>query len=194
MSRGLRLLSALKESSCRVKVSMKSVFCQPRLFHQPLSSSASGFEYMVQRSDDVNVRDIRDLPERSKRQRKPQSGVLSVQNSWNNTIITISDMDYKTKGWVSGGSVGFKGSKRASFFAMEKCMSEAFIKARQLGMRRLMINMTGPAIVLRKPLLRQLREQSKMRIMKLRMSDSVPHGGCRPRKSRRRRYKTRARR
>jgi len=64
---------------------------------------------------------------------------------------------------------------------------------KQLGLRKVMINMTGPAIMLRKPLLRQLREQSQLRIMKLRLSDSVPHGGCRPRKARRRKYKTRAR-
>ena len=57
-----------------------------------------------------------------------------------------------------------------------------------------MINMTGPAVILRKPLLRSLREQSSLRIMKLRLADSVPHGGCRPRKARRRRYKTKAKR
>jgi len=56
-----------------------------------------------------------------------------------------------------------------------------------------MISMTGPAIMLRKPLLRQLREQSQLRIMKLTLSDHVPHGGCRPRKARRRKYKTKAR-
>ena len=57
-----------------------------------------------------------------------------------------------------------------------------------------MINMTGPAIMLRKPLLRQLREQSQLRIMKLTLSDHVPHGGCRPKKARRRKFKTKARR
>jgi ribosomal protein S11 len=63
-----------------------------------------------------------------------------------------------------------------------------------MDIRKVMINMTGPAIVLRKPLFRQIREQTDVRVMKLRTSDSVPHGGCRPRKSRRRRYKTKARR
>ena len=66
--------------------------------------------------------------------------------------------------------------------------------APQLGMQKVMINMTGPAVILRKPLLRSLREQSSLRIMKLRLADSVPHGGCRPRKARRRRYKTKAKR
>eukprot|EP00308_Calcidiscus_leptoporus_P013134 CAMPEP_0119401102 /NCGR_PEP_ID=MMETSP1334-20130426/142200_1 /TAXON_ID=127549 /ORGANISM="Calcidiscus leptoporus, Strain RCC1130" /LENGTH=214 /DNA_ID=CAMNT_0007425011 /DNA_START=8 /DNA_END=652 /DNA_ORIENTATION=- len=125
---------------------------------------------------------------------RPIAGILSIKSTWNNTLVTISDTDYKVKGQVSAGSAGFKKSKRSSFFATEKVLLEAFAKAREFGMRRVMLNMTGPAVVVRKPLLKQLREQSKLRIMKLRMSDSVPHGGCRPRKSRRRRYKTKARR
>ena len=54
--------------------------------------------------------------------------------------------------------------------------------------------MKGPAVALRKPIMQQVREQTAIRIMKLRLSDSVPHGGCRPKKSRRRRMKTKQRR
>ena len=125
---------------------------------------------------------------------RPVAGILSVRSTWNNTHVTISDTDYKVKGQVSAGTAGFKKSKRSSFFATERVLADAFAKAREIGIRRVMVHMTGPAVVLRKPLLKQLREQTKLRIMKLRMSDSVPHGGCRPRKSRRRRYRTKSRR
>lgn len=64
----------------------------------------------------------------------------------------------------------------------------------QLGIRKVMINLTGSAMILRKPLMQSLREQSNLRIMKLRLSTSMPHGGCRPRKARRRRIKTKAKR
>ena len=95
---------------------------------------------------------------------------------------------------LAAGTVGFKKSKRSSQFATEKAISEAFVKAKSVGIRRVMISMSGPAITLRKPLFKQVREQVSLRIVKLRMADNVPHGGCRPRKSRRRRWKTKARR
>jgi len=126
--------------------------------------------------------------------RKSLGGVLAIKNSWNNTLISISDSNYKQLAFVSGGTVGFKKSKRSSQFATEKAISEAFAKAKSVGIRRVMISMRGPAFTLRKPLFKQVREQVGLRIVKLRMADNVPHGGCRPRKSRRRRWKTKARR
>lgn len=126
--------------------------------------------------------------------RKSLGGVLAIKNTWNNTLISISNSSYKQLGFVSGGTVGFKKSKRSSQFATEKALSEAFAKARSFGIRRVMLSMRGPAINLRKPLFRQMREEVGLRIVKLKMADNVPHGGCRPRKSRRRRWKTRARR
>jgi len=126
--------------------------------------------------------------------RKSRAGVLTIRNSWNNAKVAISDMDYKLKGWVSAGTCGFKKSKRSSAFAQERVIEEAFKKARAFGMRQVMINMKGPAIALRKPLFKQIREVTGIRVMKLRHSDHVPHGGCKPRKSRRRRYRTKARR
>lgn len=188
------------------------------------------------------------LRKRGGKVRKMQSGVINVHNSWNNTMVSISDINYQMKGWVSGGTCGFKKSKRSSAFAKERVLEEAFNKARQvhvrpcsplvnhahssggrapmqfshawsrlacmgndlnnsfytlmprcgsqlqLGIRQVMLNMTGPAINLRKPLFRQIREQTAIRVMKIRHADHVPHGGCRPRKSRRRRYRTRSRR
>jgi len=125
--------------------------------------------------------------------RKNLGGVIAIKHTWNNTLISISDSNYKQLGFVSGGSAGFKKSKRSSQFATEKAIALAFKKARSVGIRRVMISMRGPAIMLRKPLFRQLRDEVGLRIMKLRMTDNVPHGGCRPRKSRRRKFRTRAR-
>ena len=133
-------------------------------------------------------------PAKGGRQRRAQGGVLAIKNTWNNTMVSISNSSYKQVGFVSAGTVGFKKSKRSSQFATERVMSEAFAKARSLGIRRVMLSMRGPAISLRKTLFRSIRDETNMRIVKLRMSDNVPHGGCRPRKSRRRRWKTKARR
>jgi len=81
----------------------------------PFSSSAAGLDTAMRAT----------APKRRK-----TAGVISIRNTWNNTLVTISDMDYKVKGWMSAGQAGFKKSKRSSFFAMEKCLSEAFLKAR----------------------------------------------------------------
>ena len=119
--------------------------------------------------------------------------MIAIKNSWNNTIVSISNSSYKQLGFVSGGTAGFKKSKRSSQFCTEKTIAEAFAKARSFGIRKVMLALSGPAISLRKPLFKGLRDQVGLRIMKLRMTDNVPHGGCRPRKSRRRRWRTKAR-
>ena len=133
-------------------------------------------------------------PKKGGKGRRALGGVIAIKNTWNNTLISISNSSYKQLGFVSGGSVGFKKSKRSSQFATEKTISEAFAKARSVGIRKVMLALSGPAISLRKPLFKSIRDESGIRIMKLKMNDNVPHGGCRPRKSRRRRWKTKARR
>jgi hypothetical protein len=66
---------------------------------------------------------------------------------------------FKPASVVPLGTVGFKKSKRSSQFATEKVISESFAKARAAGIRRVMITMSGSAIMLRKPLFKQLREE-----------------------------------
>jgi len=159
-----------------------------------LSSSIAGMERAGLPRLDRDSRGAAQGPQKGGKGRRNLGGVLAIKNTWNNTLISVSDSSYKQLGFVSGGTVGFKKSKRSSQFATEKAISEAFAKAKSVGIRRVMISMSGPAITLRKPLFKQIREQIGIRIVKLRMSDNVPHGGCRPRKSRRRRWKTKARR
>ena len=81
--------------------------------------------------------------------RRNVSGVITINNSWNNTKCNIADTAFNTKGTVTGGTVGFKKSKRSSVFAMEKTITESFVKARQLGLRKVMVVMCGNALVLR---------------------------------------------
>jgi small subunit ribosomal protein S11 len=171
------------------RTALSTALLQPR----SLSSSAAGLERAGMPRLEFDSRGRPQGPQKGGKGRKSLSGVLAIRNTWNNTHVAISDSRYKLKGWVTGGSVGFKKSKRASQFATEKCMTEAFRKAKALGIRRVSLRMSGPAIMLRKPLFKQIRDEVGLRIMKLRMTDNVPHGGCKPRKSRRRKWKTKAR-
>ena len=132
-------------------------------------------------------------PQKGGKGKRLLGGVISIKNTWNNTLVSISNLQYKQLGRVTGGSAGFKKSKRSSQFATEKVISDAFTKAKSYGIKRVMLSLSGPAISLRKPLFKGLRDELGLRIMKLRMNDNVPHGGCRPRKSRRRRWRTKAR-
>ena len=81
--------------------------------------------------------------------RRNVSGVITINNSWNNTKCNIADTAFNTKGTVTGGTVGFKKSKRSSVFARERTITESFVKARQLGLRKVMVVMCGNALVLR---------------------------------------------
>ena len=166
----------------------------PRQRTRGLSSSLAGIQQAGLPRMERDARGRAVGPAKGGKARKNQGGVLAIKNTWNNTLISISNSSYKQVGFVSAGTVGFKKSKRSTQFATERAISEAFAKARSFGIRRAMITMRGPAIALRKPLFKQLRDEVGIRIVKLRMTDNVPHGGCRPRKSRRRRWKTRARR
>ena len=65
--------------------------------------------------------------------RRNVSGVISINTKWNNTLIDISDTAFNTKATVTAGTCGFKKSKRASVFATEKTVSEAFLKARSVS-------------------------------------------------------------
>ena len=132
-------------------------------------------------------------PRKGGKGRRALGGVLAIKNTWNNTLVSISNSSYKQVGFVSAGSVGFKKSKRSSQFATERVLSAAFSKAKSLGIRRVMLALSGPAISMRKPLFKTLREESGLRLVKFKMNDNVPHGGCRPRKARRRRWRTKAR-
>ena len=132
-------------------------------------------------------------PQKGGKGKRLLGGVIAIKNTWNNTLVSISNSSYKQLGRVTAGSAGFKKSKRSSQFATEKVISDAFAKAKSFGIRKVAIHLSGPAISLRKPLFKGLREEVGLRLMKLRMNDNVPHGGCRPRKSRRRRWRTKAR-
>ena len=132
-------------------------------------------------------------PQKGGKGKRLLGGVIAIKNTWNNTLVSISNSSYKQLGRVTAGSAGFKKSKRSSQFAPEQVISDAFATAKSFGIRKVAIHLSGPAISLRKPLFKGLREEVGLRLMKLRMNDNVPHGGCRPRKSRRRRWRTKAR-
>jgi small subunit ribosomal protein S11 len=119
-----------------------------------------------------------------KKERKiVQSGVAHVQASFNNTIVTITDMNGNTVVWASAGNQGFKGSRKSTPFAAQRAGEVAARKAMENGMRQVDVYVNGPGAG-RESAIRSL-QGAGLRINLIRDVTPIPHNGCRPPKRRR---------
>lgn len=113
----------------------------------------------------------------------PESGIAHVRATFNNTIITITDLSGNVVSWSSAGAQGFKGSRKSTPFAAQVAAEKAAIKAREMGMRKLEVHVKGPGAG-RESAIRSL-QVAGMEISLIRDKTPIPHNGCRPRKRRR---------
>jgi small subunit ribosomal protein S11 len=112
-----------------------------------------------------------------------QSGLAHIQSTFNNTIITISDLQGNVVSWSSSGSKGFKGSRKSTPFAAQLAAEDAGRRAMEYGMSTLKVFVKGPGAG-REAALRAL-SQVGLRVTLIRDVTPVPHNGCRPPKRRR---------
>ncbi len=111
-------------------------------------------------------------------------GVVHIQASFNNTLITITDPDGRTLSWSSSGSVGFKGSRKGTPYAAQQAMANAAGAARdQYGVKTVEVRVKGPGGG-RESAIRALASAGLM-IKVIRDVTPIPHNGCRPPKRRR---------
>ena len=111
------------------------------------------------------------------------SGVAHVNASFNNTMITIADMQGNTISWSSSGVMGFKGSSKSTPYAAQVAAEDAAKKAQEHGMKTLEVEVRGPGSG-RESALRAL-QAAGFNVTSIRDVTSIPHNGCRPRKRRR---------
>src|SRR5271155_2829390 len=115
-----------------------------------------------------------------KRERKNiASGVAHVNASFNNTMITITDVQGNTIAWSSAGTMGFKGSRKSTPYAAQVAAEDAAKKAQEHGMRTLEVEVAGPGSG-RESALRSL-QAAGFTITSIRDVTPIPHNGCRPR-------------
>jgi small subunit ribosomal protein S11 len=112
-----------------------------------------------------------------------QSGVAHIQSTFNNTIITITDVSGNVVSWSSSGVRGFKGSRKSTPFAAQLAAEDAARKAMEHGMRTISVFVNGPGAG-RESALRALHSAG-FKISLIRDVTPVPHNGCRPPKRRR---------
>lgn len=110
-------------------------------------------------------------------------GVANILATFNNTQVTITDMQGNTIGWSTAGRVGFKGSRKSTAFAAQQAAQDAARKAMAHGMREVEIRVSGPGSG-RESAIRALQAIG-MEISSIKDVTPVPHNGCRPRKKRR---------
>ena len=112
-----------------------------------------------------------------------QSGIAHIQATFNNTVVTITDVSGNTISWSTPGVKGYKGSKKSTPFAASLAAEDAAQKAREHGMRTVAVYVRGPGSG-REAAIRGLTNAG-LKISLIRDITPIPHNGCRPRKRRR---------
>jgi small subunit ribosomal protein S11 len=110
-------------------------------------------------------------------------GLVHIQASFNNTIVTISDPTGNTVSWKSSGSLGFRGSRKGTPFAAQQAAMNAANQARDHGMRSVDVLVSGPGSG-RESAVRAL-SAAGLDVRTIKDVTPVPHNGCRPPKRRR---------
>ena len=111
-------------------------------------------------------------------------GVVHIRASFNNTIITIADMEGKVLSWSSAGGIGFKGSRKGTPFAATQAAINAGQGARAFGVRSVDVRVKGPGAG-RESAIRALQTSVGFDVKSIKDVTPIPHNGCRPPKRRR---------
>ncbi|MGE0210936.1 MAG: 30S ribosomal protein S11 [Parvibaculaceae bacterium] len=120
---------------------------------------------------------------RRKERKNITSGVAHVNSSFNNTMITITDMQGNAISWASAGKAGFKGSRKSTPYAAQMAAESAGKAAMEHGMRTLEVEVSGPGSG-RESALRAL-QACGLQVTSIRDVTPIPHNGVRPPKRRR---------
>jgi small subunit ribosomal protein S11 len=110
-------------------------------------------------------------------------GIVHIQATFNNTIVTISDQQGNTVSWKSSGSLGFRGSRKGTPFAAQQAASNAATMARDHGLRYVDVRVSGPGSG-RESAIRALAAAG-IEVRSIKDTTPIPHNGCRPPKRRR---------
>lgn len=110
-------------------------------------------------------------------------GNVYIQATFNNTIVTITDLKGNALSWCSAGSLGFKGAKKSTPFAAQSTAETATNRAKDFGLKEVNVFVKGPGVG-RESAIRSLGAMG-LRVKSINDITPIPHNGCRPRKTRR---------
>jgi small subunit ribosomal protein S11 len=115
--------------------------------------------------------------------KRVEEGRVYINSSYNNTIITLTDKQGNTLGWVSSGGIGFRGTKKATPFAASKVAESVSLIASKVGMQKISIWVKGIGSG-RESAIRSFAARG-FEILSIKDETPIPHNGCRPPKTRR---------
>ncbi len=121
--------------------------------------------------------------ERRRIRRISSQAVATVKATFNNTIVSIADVNGDVLCWASAGTLGFKGSRKSTPFAAQRTAETAAEKAQKMGVRQVEVRVTGPGSG-RESAIRAL-QAAGLEIKSIEDVTPLPHNGCRPKKRRR---------
>jgi len=146
---------------------------------QPVGSGTAAAENLSLSGDEVEKPKI----VKAKGSKNVHSGVAHVLSTFNNTIVTITDMKGNVIGWSSAGKVGFKGSRKSTAYAAQMVAQDASRQAMGHGLKEVEVLVKGPGAG-RESAVRALQAIG-LDLTVIRDVTPVPHNGCRPPKQRR---------
>ena len=120
---------------------------------------------------------------KKKEKRSVFEGNVYIQATFNNTIVTITDLTGNGISWASAGSLGFRGAKKSTPYAAQTTAETAARKAIDLGLKEVHVHVKGPGVG-RESAIRSLGNLG-LWVKSIKDVTPIPHNGCRPRKSRR---------
>ncbi|MDH3566222.1 MAG: 30S ribosomal protein S11 [Desulfobacteraceae bacterium] len=120
---------------------------------------------------------------KKKEKKNIHSGVVHIQSTFNNTVVTITDPAGNVVAWSSAGVQGFKGSRKSTPFAAQLAAEDAVKKAMEHGMKNVEVYVKGPGAG-RESALRSL-QAAGLNVLMIKDVTPIPHNGCRPPKRRR---------
>ena len=121
---------------------------------------------------------------RKKKQTKSvDKGAVHIQASFNNTLVTFTDLSGNTLSWSSAGSLGFKGARKSTPFAAQQAVETAAKQAKDMGLKSVEVYVKGPGNG-REAAIRALGT-ADLSVTKISDVSPIPHNGCRPPKKRR---------
>jgi small subunit ribosomal protein S11 len=129
------------------------------------------------------AKETKKVVKKKKEKKNIPVGVVHIQSTFNNTIVTITDPIGNVVSWASAGTQGFKGSRKSTPFAAQLAAEEAAKKALEHGMRTIDVFVKGPGAG-REAALRAL-QAAGFSVQLIRDVTPIPHNGCRPPKRRR---------
>jgi len=125
----------------------------------------------------------RDTSAKKKKKIRLEEAMAYIHSTFNNTIITVTDLDGQVLCWSSAGQVGFKGTKKGTPFAAQKAAEEIIRKAKEgFQLQKVRVVVKGPGSG-RETAIRAL-QAGGLRVVSIKEATPIPHNGCRPPKKR----------